>query len=117
MPARPAVTCACLAEAFKDHPILGEVRGMGFVAAVEFVANNTGKPQAFDPQLKVAARISKKAFAAGVIVRALPAADTVSFSPPFVTTKAQVERCVETVRKAAEEVMNELVRERQWKAA
>lgn len=108
---------ACLADAFKDHPILGEVRGMGFVAAVEFVAKNTGKAQAFDPQLKVAVRISKKAFAAGVIVRALPAADTVSFSPPFVTTKAQVERCVETVRKAADEVMNELVRERQWKAA
>lgn len=108
---------ACLAETFKDHPILGEVRGMGFVAAVEFVAKNTGKPEAFDPQLKVAIKIAKKAFAAGVIVRALPAADTVSFSPPFVTTKAQVERCVETVRKAADEVMDELVRERQWKAA
>lgn len=108
---------ACLAETFKDHPILGEVRGMGFVAAVEFVAKNTGKPQAFDPQLKVAIKIAKKAFAAGVIVRALPAADTVSFSPPFVTTKAQVERCVETVRRAADEVMDELVRERQWKAA
>jgi L-2,4-diaminobutyrate transaminase len=106
-----------LNETFADHPMLGEVRGMGFVAAVEFVAKNTGKPQAFDPQLKVAARIAKKAFARGVIVRALPAADTISFSPPFVTTKAQVDRCVETVRKAADDVMDELVRERQWQAA
>jgi L-2,4-diaminobutyrate transaminase len=106
-----------LAEAFGDHPILGELRGMGLVAAVEFVAKNAGKPQAFDPQLKVAARIAKKAFAAGVIVRALPAADTISFSPPFVTTRAQVDRSVESVRKAADEVMDELVRERQWKAA
>lgn len=106
-----------LAAAFAGHPMLGELRGTGLVAAVEFVAKNTGKPQAFDPQLKVAARIAKKAFAAGVIVRALPAADTISFSPPFVTTSAQVDRCVEVVRKAADDVMDELVRERQWKAA
>lgn len=106
-----------LAEAFAGHPMLGELRGMGLVAAVEFVAENTGKPRAFAPQLKVAARIAKKAFASGVIVRALPAADTISFSPPFVTTTAQIDRCVETVRKAADEVKDELARERQWQAA
>lgn len=106
-----------LAETFTNQPMLGELRGMGLVAAVEFVAKNTGKPLAFDPQLKVAARIAKKAFASGVIVRALPAADTISFSPPFVTTRAQVDRCVEVVREAADSVMDELVRERQWKAA
>ena len=107
-----------LAKAFKDHPLVGEIRGTGLIGAVEFADKSKGgRPVAFDPQLKVGTRISKRAFEDGVIVRALPAADTVAFSPPFVTSEAQVDRCIETARRAADSVMDEMVRERQWKAA
>jgi len=106
-----------LAKAFADHPLVGEVRGMGLVAAVEFADKSGKRPVPFDPQLKVGIRISKKAFEDGVIVRALPAADTIAFSPPFVTSQAQVDRCIEIARKACDAVMDELVRDRQWKAA
>ena len=109
---------AGLAKAFKDHPLVGEIRGTGLIGAVEFADKSKGgRPVPFDPQLKVGIRISKRAFEDGVIVRALPAADTIAFSPPFVTSEAQVDKCIETARRAADTVMDELVRERQWKAA
>ena len=93
------------------------MRGRGLVAAVELADKSGKRPVPFDPQLKVGIRISKKAFEDGVIVRALPAADTIAFSPPFVTSEAQVDRCIEIARKACDTVMDELVRDRQWKAA
>ena len=49
-----------LAETFADHPNVGEVRGDGMLAAVEFVADRKDKTR-FDPALKVGARVSAAA--------------------------------------------------------
>ena len=76
-----------LREAVADHPLVGEVRGLGLMAAVEFVASKDPL-RAFDPGLKVGARVTRACLERGVITRALPAADTISFAPPFVITRA-----------------------------
>jgi L-2,4-diaminobutyrate transaminase len=39
-----------------------------------------------------------------VITRALPAADTISFSPPFVVTEAEIDQMVGTLRRALDDV-------------
>lgn len=100
---------AVLRDAFSDHPLVGEVRGQALIGAVEFVAGVRDEgPVAFDPALKVAPRIVSAALARGVIGRALPAADTVAFSPPFVIDRNQVDRVVSAFRDAADQVAGEL---------
>ena len=100
-----------LREAFVGHPLVGEVRGQALIAAVEFVDRiEDGGPVAFDPALKVAPRIVKGALARGVIGRALPSADTVAFSPPFVISKGEIDTAVAAFRDAADEVAAELGR-------
>ena len=98
-----------LRDAFADHPLVGEVRGQALIAAVEFVAGfDDGGPIAFDPALKVAPRIVKAALERGVIGRALPAADTIAFSPPFVISNEEIDRAVGSFRDAADQVLSEL---------
>ncbi|MDF2494624.1 aminotransferase [Sphingomonas sp.] len=100
---------ASLRAAFADHALVGEVRGQALIGAVEFVKEirATG-PVAFDPALKVAARIVKGALDRGVIGRALPSADTVAFSPPFVIQREEIDRSVAAFRDAADQVLAEL---------
>jgi L-2,4-diaminobutyrate transaminase len=47
----------------------------------------------------------------GVITRALPAADTISFAPPFVITESEIDTIAEVVKAAVEAVALELRRE------
>ena len=96
-----------LHDAFDEHSIVGEVRGTALIGALEFVA---GKDPAtpFDPSRKVAARITRRCLELGVITRALPAADTISFSPPFVITEDEVGEMVRITRQAVDEVTAEL---------
>ena len=101
---------ARLREAFADHPLVGEVRGLGLIGAVEFVAEKT-PPRAFDPALKVGPRIARRCLELGLITRALPAADTISFSPPLVVTEAELDEMVSIARRAVDEVEAELRRE------
>ena len=104
-----------LAEAFSSHPMVGDIRGFGLIGAVEFVARRNPATR-FDPALKVAARITKAALRRGLITRALPNADTISFSPPFVISEEEITEMVSRARAAADEVMAEMVSECSWKA-
>ena len=95
---------------FDQLPIVGEVRGVGLMGAVEFVADRQRKSR-FDPQLKVGARISKAARDRGLIARAMPHGDILGFAPPLVTTKTEVDEMLHIADAAVREVMDELVRE------
>lgn len=88
-----------LHERFDGHPNVAEVRGKGLMAAVEFVASRDPL-RPFEQVGAFAAAVTRAALANGVITRALPAADTVSFSPPFVTTEDELDRMVAGVRAA-----------------
>ena len=104
---RGAQLQALLREAFDEHPLVGEVRGTALIGALEFVARKD--PAApFDPALKVAARVTQRCLELGLITRALPAADTISFSPPFVITEDEVAELVRIARQAVDEVAAEL---------
>ena len=102
-----------LQDCFADHPLVGEIRGFGLIGAVELVAKRD-PPLAFDPKLAVAGRVAKAAMANGVITRALPNADTLAFSPPFVITEDEIDTLIETVRDAVDEVQRQLVADGHW---
>jgi L-2,4-diaminobutyrate transaminase len=94
-------------ETFGSLPIVGEVRGVGLMAAIEFVADPvTKKP--LDPSLKVGARISKAARDRGLIARAMPHGEILGFAPPLTITREEVDQIVDIAHKAVLSVLDEL---------
>ena len=100
-----------LRQSFSSLDIVGEVRGVGLLAGVEFVADRERK-QRFDPALKVGARISKAARDRGLIARAMPHGDILGFAPPLVVSEAEIDEIVAIAVDAAQQVMDELAREK-----
>jgi 4-aminobutyrate---pyruvate transaminase len=94
---------------FADHPLVGEVRGVGLVAAIELVADKATR-QNFDPQLKVGGRWVKLMEQHGVIGRSVPG-DALCFSPPLVITAAEVDEMLGRAGKALDELSVQLRRE------
>ncbi len=101
---------------FADHPIVGEVRGVGLLAALEFVADKTGK-QRFDASAKVGPRVAAACLERGLIARALPHGDILGFAPPLVIGREDVDAVVDLTRQAVDAVTDQLAREGLLKAA
>ncbi|WP_332305011.1 aspartate aminotransferase family protein [Rhizobium sp. GR12] len=93
---------------FAQLPIVGEVRGVGLMGAIEFVADREKKVR-FAPGLSVGARVSKAARNLGLIARAMPHGDILGFAPPLVTTKEEIDEIVAIAEAAVRTVMDELV--------
>ncbi len=98
---------ARLAEAFSGHPLVGEVRGHGLLAAVELV-QSTDPLTRFEPRGRLAGAVVARSRELGVITRALPNADTFSFSPPFVVTENELDQMVDVTRQALDDACREL---------
>jgi L-2,4-diaminobutyrate transaminase len=96
---------------FAQLPIVGEVRGVGMLAAIEFVADREKKTR-FDSGLKIGARIAKAARDRGLIARAMPHGDILGFAPPLITTRAEVDEIVDIAEKAVRQIMDELAAQR-----
>ena len=99
-----------LHQRFADHPLVGELRGVGLVAAIELVADKKTHKN-FDPKDKVGGRLVKLAEENGVITRGL-ANDTIAFSPLLIITEAEVDEMVAGVGKALDELSVQLRREK-----
>ncbi|MGJ7459885.1 aminotransferase [Halomonas sp. MA07-2] len=99
-----------MATAFGDHPIVGHVRGVGMLAALEFSVNPEQRKH-FDPALKVGPRIAAAALDENLIARAMPQGDILGFAPPLIATRAEVDEIVARTRRAVNRVTDELVRE------
>ncbi|MCF6431729.1 aminotransferase [Leisingera sp. MMG026] len=79
---------AQLREIFTDHPLVGEVRGKGLIAALELVSNKT-TGAGFDKGAAGAAA-QKACEANGLILRAV-AGNAVALCPPIIITKDEVD--------------------------
>ena len=73
---------AALREAVGADRHVGEVRGEGLLAAVEFVRDRDDRVF-FDPAEKVGPRIAAALLEHGVIARAMPQGDILGFAPPL----------------------------------
>ena len=76
---------------FADHPLVGEVRGVGLIAAVELVADKDTKAK-FDPPGKVGTYFFGKGHENGLIIRNIQ--DSICFCPPLIITAAQIDDIV-----------------------
>jgi putrescine---pyruvate transaminase len=85
----------------QSHPNVGEVRGLGLMAAVELVQSKQPKTK-FDPSLGMGARVLAEMARAGVVTRLV--GDVILFAPPAITAEAQIERITQVVRESIETV-------------
>jgi 4-aminobutyrate--pyruvate transaminase len=95
---------------FLDHELVGEVRGVGMIAAVELVEDKASHRN-FDPARKIAMRQVKLMEGNGVIGRA-SANDSIVFSPPLIITRDEVTEMLDAVEKSLAELTVQLRREK-----
>lgn len=100
---------AALRARFTDHPLVGEVRGVGLMAAVELVADKQTRAS-FDPAAKVGPRAVATMQEHGVIGRAVPG-DSIVFSPPLVISRAEVDELIDRTGKALDALAVQVRRE------
>ncbi|HQT75804.1 MAG TPA: aspartate aminotransferase family protein [Rhodopila sp.] len=94
---------------FADHPLVGEVRGTGLIAAVELVADKATHTN-FDPKAKVGGRMTKLCEEHGVISRSVMN-DVLCFSPPLVISKEEIDDMLTRMEKALDDLTVQLRRE------
>lgn len=82
------------------HPMVGEVRGVGLIAAVELVAD-PAKKRGFDPLGKVGAAFFERGHGHGLIVRAVQ--DSIALCPPLIITAEQVDEVLKRFRLTLDE--------------
>ncbi|MCH8810063.1 MAG: aspartate aminotransferase family protein [Proteobacteria bacterium] len=85
---------------YADHPMVGEVRGVGLIAAVELVADRASKAT-FDPPGRVGGYFAERAQAHGLIIRNLM--DVIAFCPPLIITEDQIDSLVERFARALDD--------------
>ena len=88
-------------ESLADLPIVGDVRGRGFMLCVESVADKTNKAM-FHNDVRIGARIAAASQSRGLLVR--PIGRFTVISPPLVLTTGQIDWLVDTLRDAIAEV-------------
>lgn len=98
---------AALTDALGGHPMVGEVRGEGMLAAVEFVADRDER-RFFPAEAKVGPRLSAALLERGVIARAMPQGDILGFAPPLCLTREEADIVVTATVKAVKAVAAEL---------
>ncbi len=79
-----------------DHPLVGEVRGVGMLGALELVAHK-GSRTFFRDRGAVGTLCRDHCFANGLVMRAVR--DTMIIAPPFVITPGEVDELVTRARR------------------
>jgi L-2,4-diaminobutyrate transaminase len=99
---------------FGAHPLVGDIRGAGLLAAIEFVADRDSAAR-FPAELRVGQRISRAARAQGLIIRALPEGDIIGFSPALTITPAEIDEILDKLERAVAQTAEALVAEGAWR--
>ena len=76
-----------------ERPIVGDVRGVGLVAGIEFVQDKQTK-EWFPPDVAAAAKVRDEALRLGVFVRLLSFGNVIALAPPFIISKEQIDTVV-----------------------
>ncbi|WP_337876548.1 aspartate aminotransferase family protein [Elioraea sp.] len=94
---------------FRDHPLVGEVRGVGLIGAVELVEDKAARRN-FPPARKVGPKLVKHGERHGLILRSM-VLDSIGFSPPLVITRAEIDEMLDRFARALEDLAVQLRRE------
>jgi adenosylmethionine-8-amino-7-oxononanoate aminotransferase len=91
-------------ERFREYEVVGDIRSIGLIGALEFVKNRNTR-ESFPPQQRFARAIALKALELGLIIR--PLGDVVYFMPPFTISDEQMENMFFLMHRAIKETIHE----------
>jgi adenosylmethionine-8-amino-7-oxononanoate aminotransferase len=101
---------AVLRQLARRHVIVGDVRGLGLIAGLEFVSDRTSR-QPFPEQADVTRRVTRGALQRGVLViPGVPGAnhgrggDHIQLSPPYVITRSEIDLVAEVLDATLSEI-------------
>ncbi|MBY3365498.1 aspartate aminotransferase family protein [Rhizobium laguerreae] len=92
-------------ESLRDHPLVGDVRGRGMLAAIELVVdkvNKTPLPASAEP----ARRIFDRAWENGLVIRAF-GNGAIGYAPPLCCTETEIDAIVERTRITLDETLED----------
>ncbi len=79
-----------------DHPLVGEVRGVGLIAGLELVADKETR-KSFPSEHNVGLTCREHCFANGLVMRAVR--DVMVLAPPLVISEVEIDELVDTARR------------------
>jgi putrescine aminotransferase len=82
---------------FADHPLVGETRGVGFLGALELVADKATRAR-FDEDGSAGAACRNACVENGLVMRAV--GDTMIIAPPLTLSHAQIDELVDKVTRS-----------------
>ncbi len=86
-----------------DHPLVGDVRAKGLLAAVEIVADKATKRKP-SPELRLSERLFDQGYRNGVVFRAF-ADGTIGLAPPLCITEGEVDSLIERLGKTLDSIL------------
>jgi putrescine---pyruvate transaminase len=92
-------------QALRDHPLVGDVRGRGMLAAIELVVDKECKtplPAAAEP----ARRILDRAWTNGLVIRAFPTG-VLGFAPPLCCTDDDIDAILERTARTLDQTLED----------
>jgi len=85
-----------------DHPLVGEVRGVGMFGALELVKDKD-KHEFFEPKGEVTVKCREFAIANGLVMRAV--GDSMIMSPPLIMSKENIDELVDIARRSLDQTL------------
>ena len=90
-----------------DHPLVGEVRGVGFLGAIELVANKETKAR-FDDNGSAGIACRDACSDNGLVMRAV--GDSMILCPPLIISRPQIDELVDKARQSLDDAKKVLVK-------
>jgi 4-aminobutyrate---pyruvate transaminase len=94
---------------FASHPLVGEVRGIGLIGAIELIADKSAKAP-FDPAQGIGAFLVKRGHHHGIILRAM--GDAIAFCPPLIISESEIDRMLDRFSLALDDTLAMLLERR-----
>ncbi|MGD9600624.1 MAG: aminotransferase [Gammaproteobacteria bacterium] len=93
---------------FAGHPLVGEIRGVGMIGAIEFVSNKATKA-GFNPPGSVGTYCFERCHVHGLIPRNV--GDGIAFCPPLIITETQIDEIFDKFTLALNDTLDYVTRE------
>ncbi|MBZ9772516.1 aspartate aminotransferase family protein [Mesorhizobium sp. CO1-1-8] len=89
----------------REHPLVGEVRGVGLIAAVELLTDKLSR-RALPAPGQLGGLVNAELQAAGVISRNM--GDAIAFCPPLIITEAEIDTVLARFRQALDRSLHQI---------
>ena len=90
---------------FADHPLVGEVNGVGMIAAIELVQDKATRAN-YEPTGRAGNVVDRVGRKNGLVLRVI--GDRMGFAPPMIITEAEIDDMLARVGRTLDESHKEL---------